>query len=156
MTHLTVLCKYGTHLTVLCMYETSYSTVYVWNILQYYVSMTHLTVLRKYDILQYYVSMVHILQCYVSMTHLAVLCMYSTCHRNWYLFAYSHLAYFHFAYFHFAYFHFTYFRPKSSISPTFRNEMKGSESEWANQKQIRSQVISGIIPTDVGHALWQV
>ena len=29
--------------------------------------------------------------------------------------------------------------------------MNDSEPEWVNHKQITSQVISGIVPTDAGH-----
>ena len=44
------------------------------------------------------------------------------------------------------------------VSPNsnFNNCMNGSKSEWANHKQITSQVISDIIPTNVGHILWRV
>ena len=65
------------------------------------------------------------------------------CVPNWYLFASSHLTYSHF----------TYFRPKSGVLPTLKNDMKGSELEWSNQKQVTSQVISSLKCWSI---LWQV
>ena len=59
------------------------------------------------------------------------------CVWNWKLFASSHLTYSHLTYSHF-----TYFRPKSDVLPTLKKDMKGSEPEWSNQKQVASQVIS--------------
>ena len=53
----------------------------------------------------------------------------------------SHFTYSHFTYSHFTYSHFT-LRPKSGVLPTLSKDMKGSEPEWSNQKQVKSQVIS--------------
>ena len=63
--------------------------------------------------------------------------MHPSSTTNWYQFVYSRWP---------TKSHFAYFRPKSGISPTLKNNMKGSNQSGANQKPITSHAMSGIIP----------